>query len=132
MPENFSAKLLAFLAGLISAAFGAGITFAAWQADHPTKKDIAFALGCSAYSNTLEGCTAAADAKAARQEIMSLREDIKGMRKDLSTGFGRSLATSINLRDESGKRAVRMFENEIRIGVTPVDALRHVLESDFP
>lgn len=132
MPENFSAKLLAFLAGLISASFGAGITFAVWSEAHPTKVDIATALGCSAYNSTLEGCTAASDAKAARQEIMALREDVKDMRKDLSKGFGRCLVPNIYVREEGGKAAVRQFENEVYHGVPPVVAFRHVVEADFP
>lgn len=129
---QLTSKTVAFLAGLISASFGAGITFAAWEADRPTKQEIALALGCTAYNSTLEGCTAAADAKEARRELMALREDLKLLRKDLSRGFGRSLAASISLRDESGKRAIKMFEHEISQGVPPVDALRHVIESDFP
>lgn len=131
MPQ-ITSSTVAFLAGLISAAFGAGITFAVWESNHPSKQEIALALGCTAYNSTLEGCTAAADAKEARKELMSLREDLKLLRKDLSRGFGRSLSSTINLRDESGKRAIRMFEHEISQGVPPVEALRHVIESDFP
>ena len=132
MPENFSAKLLAFLAGLISASFGAGITFSVWSASHPTKQEIALALGCSAYNSTLEGCTAAADAKAARKEAMQLQGEIKDLRRDLSRGFGRALAVNIPLRDEAGKRALFLFQNELAVGVPPQEAFLHVLEQNYP
>lgn len=132
MPQLTDSRTLAFLAGLISASFGAGITFALWEAERPTKQEIALALGCTAYNSTLEGCTAAADAKEARRELMALREDLKLLRKDLSRGFGRSLSTSLSARDSGGKIAILMFERELASGVPPVEALRHVMEQDFP
>lgn len=132
MPENFSAKLLAFCAGLISASFGAGITFSLWAEAHPTKQEIALELGCSAYNSTLEGCKAAIDAKRAREEVMSLREDVKDLRKDLSRGFGRCLVPNIYVRDEGGKSAVRLYSGELSRGVSPPEAFRTVVESDFP
>lgn len=122
-------KTLAFLAGLISASFGAGITFSVWAAAHPSRTEIAESLQCG---TSLDACPAAKDASEARREVMRLQQDIKDLRRDLSRGFGRSLSSSISLRDESGKRAIRVFEGEIAQGVPPVDALRHVLEGDYP
>jgi hypothetical protein len=128
---DLSSKLLAFLAGLISASFGAGITFATWSSSHPTRTEIADALGCAAYGSSLETCPVARDAKESRREVMELQGEIKALRKDLSRGFGRSLSVTVPLRDEAGKRALRMFESEISQGIAPVDAFRHVIESDF-
>lgn len=131
MPD-LSSKLLAFLAGLISASFGAGLTFAAWSSTHPTKTELADYLGCVAYGSTLEKCEAAKDAREARREVMALREDIKDLRKDLSRGFGRCLVPNIYMREEGGKAAVRLYSGEVNQGIPPAEAFRTVVESDFP
>src|SRR6202008_5174448 len=103
-------KLLAFCAGLISASFGAGITFATWSNSHPSETAIAIALGCD---SPLDACPAAKDAKEARRASMELQSEIKELRKDISRGFGRCLVPNIYVRDEGGKAALRMFENEL-------------------
>ena len=125
---QLDSKVLAFIAGIISASFGAGITFASWSSSHPNATDIAIALGCE---KSLESCPAAKDAQEARRSTMELQGEIRALRKDLSRGFGRSLSASIPLRDEGGKRALRLFEAEISQGIAPVDAFRHVIEADF-
>ncbi len=129
MPDTLNSKLLAFIAGLISASFGAGITFAVWNSSHPSSNEIAIALGCE---NPLVACPAAKDAKEARIASMALREDIKELRKDLAKGFGRCLVPNIYVRDDGGKAAARAFQAALAAGVPPADAFKSIVEGDFP
>lgn len=137
--SEFTPKLAAFLAGVISTAFGAGITFAAWQGSHPTDVEIATALGCAAYPGaSLKTCPAATDARRAREETLQLINDLRVMRRDLAKGFGRALAAPGKTADQrmvnreaAGREAAAMYKEAIQKGATPEDAMAWVLEANF-
>lgn len=132
MSQLADSKVLAFLAGLISASFGAGVTFWSWQSSHPTRAEITQALGCvGSYGSTLDECKVAIDAKEARRAAMAVEEDLKALRRDLSRGFGRALATSVERRDAAGKRAYEQFQHDVHQGIPPEVAMQRVLEGDF-
>lgn len=131
--SDLTPKLLAFSAGLISAAFGAGITFSAWQASHPSDVEIAQALGCAAYGGRLGDCSIARDAKEARRETLALINDLRELRRNTTLGFGRAMAAKPTpaARDAAGKAALRMYQQELRDGVPPDEAMLHVIEADL-
>jgi hypothetical protein len=113
-------KIAAFIAGIISASFGAGVTFAVWNSSHPTEVRVE-----EIFHDTK------VDAHEARASTMRLEADLKTLRKDLSRGFGRAYAPKVNLRDDAGKRAVVQYEMELRQGTPPDEAMRHLLEETW-
>lgn len=108
------------VAGLVAGAFSAGTVFALWTATHPSRSEIADMIG-----------PAVTAGQAAQAQAFSASEQVKALRSDLSRGFGRALALPGHPRDEAGKAALRMYEQERAQGVEPEIAMRHVLESDF-
>lgn len=113
-------KFISFVAGVASTAFGAGLTFAVWNASHPTEVRVAEMLADTKI-----------DAKEARAGAMRIEGDIRGLRKDLARGFGRAYAVKPSARDDAGKRAIRQYELEISRGVPHDEALRHAIEESL-
>lgn len=117
---ELTSKLLVFLAGVISTAFGAGVTFAIWNGSHPTEVRVAEMLSETKI-----------DAKEARRSAMSISEDLKGLREDLSRGFGRAYAPRPQLRDDFGKRAVLQYTRLVQSGIAPDKAMRAIIEESL-
>lgn len=126
--ELLNTKTIAFLVGLISASFGAGITFSLWASAHPSRTEIAESLQCG---TSLDACPAAKDAKEARRDVLALQNDVRALRRDLARGFGRCLSEPISFRDSGGKIALRFFQSEIAQGVPAEDAFRRVTEENY-
>ncbi len=116
---DLAPKSLAFLAGAIASAFGAGITFQVWVADRPTLAQLGEAVAPVAVA-----------AKAAQTDAFACRQEIRQLRVDLARFAGRAL-TDPATRDRGSRSAERMYRQALSLGASPEDAMATVLEADF-
>ena len=118
--ERVTPQVVGFVLGIIASAFGAGVSFQVWVANRPTLEQLADAVA-----------PVSQDAKAARAEAFTATQEIRALRKDLARFAGRALTFAPEARDSAGKAALLMYERELAHGVSPADAMMHVLEADF-
>lgn len=126
IPEHVPLKWAVGVALTIAtSAFGAGVAYV--TAVNSARAEVAGMVAL-----------AKLQADAARAEGLTLQQDLRALRKDLSLGFGRCLIPPVKeakarwyARDDAGKRAQRLYVLELGQGVPGDEAMRHVLESDF-